>query len=571
VTIGVEWPGASPQEVERELTQPIEEAVGKLPGVRSVRSQSRKGRSIVTVEFAPAHHRRVALRDVSNALTTIRELPEDSERPVLSPIKPDALPLLWLVVHGSQPVTQLSEVAQKTVRPKLLTISQVAGVELAGLHERILEVYLDPVRLAAFAMTASDVLQAIRKSRVDVPGAAIKSPSRRIVRSLGQPSTAEDLGKIVILVRKEAPIFLRQVAAVTQERKIHGIARFNGKPAVGLALFSFSDDPAALVASVKKALPGVRASLPEGVKLDVALDYQPGGQEALLVEVRFPPGTGLERANALLARAENILTGLKDPLSKKAVIASRWATLPVEADRPRDGAVYVQLVPARQRSWTSQEVSREVRRRLKELPGIQASVWNLSEQGSRARADVVEAVLTGPDLEQLARWSQRVQQKLSASEMVVDVVSDLRAGEPEMHVEVDREKAARLGITIRQINEVLQLALDGVVVESAGDDGVNLRVRMARAKPEGANLLEQIPVPAAGMMIPLSTLAHLRLIKGTPVIHRHNGWRSVTLRVHSARNIKEKKLEAACRGIAAEVYRELALPASYRVAEVSHP
>jgi len=171
VMVMTQVPGAAPKEIESDVTNKVEEAVNTISGIEELTSMSNEGLSIVYVQFALDKDIDVAAQEVRDRVNTVGgDLPLGAEAPVIQKIDPDATPVLFISVKADKPIREITEVADKTLRPRLENVSGVGQITIIGGRERQINVILDPVKLRANNLTAADVQRVIAGQNVTMPG-----------------------------------------------------------------------------------------------------------------------------------------------------------------------------------------------------------------------------------------------------------------------------------------------------------------------------------------------------------------------------------------------------------------
>jgi multidrug efflux pump len=277
VSVTTFYRGASPAVVETEITDVLEETLATLEGVKQMTSSSREQGSVVTIEFELSRNVDEAANDVRDKVSRIRgRLPVEAEDPVVSRVDVNAQPVLWLGLSSDRHTSlELSDLADRVLKERLQRLPGVGGVFIGGERRYAMRVWLDPMRMAAYGLTPVEVERAIRSANAELPGGRVEGDQREFaVRTVGELTTPDEFAAIIVRQSADNPVRLRDVASVTvgaeDERTI---ARYNGRPAVGLGVVKQSKASTVDVARVvRAALPGLRAALPEGMRLDVAYD-----------------------------------------------------------------------------------------------------------------------------------------------------------------------------------------------------------------------------------------------------------------------------------------------------------
>ncbi len=268
------YPGASPVVVESEVTRPIEEAVNTISGVKHIRSYSFEGNSTVVVEFDLATDPTVAVQDVRDRVATVTgRLRREVDPPTVSRANPNDDPVMTLALASSTltPVA-LSTLADQQVKKRLMQVGGVGEVKLVGLSRREVRIDLDPVRLQALGLAASDVVEALNRDNLDTPAGRVRASgqdiSLRVDNRLGNIS---DFNSLVVASRAGRSILLADVATVrdgAEERS--SLALVNGTPALAIEITAARGaNVVATAEAVKAALALMQAALPAGTRVTV--------------------------------------------------------------------------------------------------------------------------------------------------------------------------------------------------------------------------------------------------------------------------------------------------------------
>jgi len=277
VSVVTLYRGASASVVETEITDVLEEQFATLEGVKTVKSSSKEGGSVITIEFELDRDVSEAANDIRDRVSRIRgTLPAEIEDPVISKVDANAQPIIWLALYSeTQSTLDLSYFADQVLKEKIQRLSGVGGVFLGGERRYAMRVWIDPLRMAAHKLTTYDIELAVRNENAEIPGGRVEGEKREFtVRTRGELSTPKEFGAIIVSQTGNNTVRLRDVADVSigaeDERTI---ARWNGKPAVGLGIIKQSKASTVDVAYVvNKSLPELKELLPAGVKLEIAYD-----------------------------------------------------------------------------------------------------------------------------------------------------------------------------------------------------------------------------------------------------------------------------------------------------------
>jgi HAE1 family hydrophobic/amphiphilic exporter-1 len=231
--------GASPEVMEEDVTDTLEEYLNTVQGVRDVTSVTTEGVTQITVTFELDKDLDVAAQDVRDKVALARhELPADVEPPLVQKFAVGDFPILWIPLLSDRSVVDNTEFLKNRVKPRLETIDGVGAAPLFGALERNIRIWLDGDALSARGLAAGDVIAALRREHVDIPGGRVES--REIEYSVKTDSefrTLEELGGLVLAERDGAPVHLRDVARIedgAEDEKI--LARFNGEPAIAIGI-----------------------------------------------------------------------------------------------------------------------------------------------------------------------------------------------------------------------------------------------------------------------------------------------------------------------------------------------
>ena len=235
VNVRTTLPGASPEEIESVISQPIEEAVNTVEGVNELRSISGQGSSYVLATFDLSRNIDVAAQDVRDRVATVvRDLPPDVQPPIVGKSDNDSTPVLTIAVSADRSLRELTEIADKIVKVQLERASGVGEVDLVGGLERAINVWVDADRLAAYQIPITAVRDAIVRQNADVPGGNVTSgPRESVLRTMGRIVEAREFDDLVIATRGGTPIRIRDIGQAedgTKEQRT--LARLDGVPTV---------------------------------------------------------------------------------------------------------------------------------------------------------------------------------------------------------------------------------------------------------------------------------------------------------------------------------------------------
>jgi HAE1 family hydrophobic/amphiphilic exporter-1 len=276
VTVTVINPGASPEEIETEITQKVEEAVNTISGIDELRSSSIEGVSQVFVQFVLEKDVNIAAQEVENRVqSVIPNLPETAEAPTVQKLDTDAAPVLRLVLSGPGNAKEVTQIAKKQIKERIESVSGVGQVTIVGGQERQVNVWVDPDLMRSYNVTPGEVAGAVRVQNLEFPSGRLdEGPVETSLRTLGKVRTVDDFGKIIVTNRGGYQVKVDDLGFVedgTEEARSKSF--FNGKPAVTLVVARQSGQNTVAVAKeVKERLDEIQPILPKGYKITILAD-----------------------------------------------------------------------------------------------------------------------------------------------------------------------------------------------------------------------------------------------------------------------------------------------------------
>jgi multidrug efflux pump len=268
--------GASPEDVETLLTRPIETELKGVTGIKEIRSSSNEGLSVIEVEFSPDVDLESALQRVRERVDLAKaELPSDiDDDPRVQDVDLSQIPVLVVSLAGEVGLVQLKEIAE-ALKDDVETIAGVNRVNVIGGREREVHVYVDPRRLSAFELSLGDVVTAVQRENLTVPGGELDIGGLKyLVRVPAEIKDPRELESFVVKVRDGVPVYVRDVATV-----VYGFedettrARLNGRPSVTLTVEKRTGANIIDVAdAVKQEVERRRATLPSSVTITIVAD-----------------------------------------------------------------------------------------------------------------------------------------------------------------------------------------------------------------------------------------------------------------------------------------------------------
>ena len=201
ITVNVSYPGANADVIMNQITEPLEQNINGIPGIRSLSSVSSQGSSRITVEFELSVDMETAANDVRDKVSRAqRFLPRDCDPPIVSKADADATPIMQISVRSdTRSLMEVSEIADLTVKERLQTIQDVSGVSIWGEKRYSMRLWLDPDKMAGYGVTPMDVKNAIDKENVELPSGRIEGDKIELsIRTLGLMSTPYEFNNVII-------------------------------------------------------------------------------------------------------------------------------------------------------------------------------------------------------------------------------------------------------------------------------------------------------------------------------------------------------------------------------------
>ncbi|HET7342564.1 MAG TPA: efflux RND transporter permease subunit [Methylomirabilota bacterium] len=276
VSVRVDLPGASTEEMETLVAQKLEEQINTIQGIQELRSISGTGTVVVIVTFALNRQIDVAAQDVRDKVAiAVRNLPRDILPPVVSKFDNDQAPVLTVALSGDRDVRELTEIADKIARPVLERSSGVGEVRIIGGLLRAINVWVDPDRLAAYQIPITSVRDAVARQNADLPGGNVTSGlTEASLRTMGRIAEPRDFNDLVVATLNGVGVRVRDIGyAEDGTKEQRSAARLNGVPTVIMEVRRQSgENTVAVIEGVKARLASLRTQVPPDVKLEVIRD-----------------------------------------------------------------------------------------------------------------------------------------------------------------------------------------------------------------------------------------------------------------------------------------------------------
>jgi HAE1 family hydrophobic/amphiphilic exporter-1 len=285
VRVSTRLPGASPEEMESQVSRPIEEVLNTIEGIKELQSISASGMSLVTVTFELDRNIEAAAQDIRDRLGKVaRDLPRDADPPIVIKSDNDLSPVLTIAVSGQRSQRELTEIADKIVKVQIERSVGVGEVEIVGGLERAINVWIDADRMAVYRIPITAVRQAVDRQNANIAGGNVTTSLReQSLRTMGRLTDSRTFNDLVIATRNGSPIRVSDIGwAEDGTKEQRSVARLNGIPAVTLEVRRQSGaNTVAVIEGVKAKLARVQAQLPADVKMEVIRDQSRYIYEAL--------------------------------------------------------------------------------------------------------------------------------------------------------------------------------------------------------------------------------------------------------------------------------------------------
>ena len=240
ISVTCSYPGANAEVIENQITEPLEQNINGIPGIRSLSSTSQQGQCRITVEFELSVDLETAANDVRDKVSRAqRYLPRDCDPPTVSKADADASPILMVAIQSNtRSLLELSEIADLTVKEQLQTIPDVSSVSIWGEKRYSMRLWLDPVKMAGYSITPVDVKNAIDKQNLELPSGSIEGNTVELtLRTMGQMHTAKEFNNIILKEQNGQVVRFSDIGyAELGPADLKSYMKMNGVPMVGVVV-----------------------------------------------------------------------------------------------------------------------------------------------------------------------------------------------------------------------------------------------------------------------------------------------------------------------------------------------
>jgi hydrophobe/amphiphile efflux-1 (HAE1) family protein len=278
ITVSTNYIGANADVIESQITEPLEESINGIAGIRSLNSTSADGRSTITVEFELGVDMEAAANDVRDRVSrAIRSLPPDTDPPVVTKSDADASPIVVITLQSSaRDLMELSDIANNVFKERLQTISGVSEIRIWGEKKYAIKLYMDPAKLASYQLTPEDVRTALNRENIELPSGRIEGyRTELVIRTKGRLVTEDDFNNMIIRENDNTLIRFKDIgkAVLTAENERTIMRGNNAIPMVGVAVTPQPGaNQIAIADEVYKRVEQIKLDMPSDIILGLALD-----------------------------------------------------------------------------------------------------------------------------------------------------------------------------------------------------------------------------------------------------------------------------------------------------------
>lgn len=270
------YPGAGPEEVESQVSEPLESILNNVSNIKELHSTSSEGQSTILVLFEWETDMDTAALDVREKIAMVEKyLPDEVDKPMVIKMDPSMLPVIQLGLSGSHDLAQLQKIAEDVIEPRLSRIPEVSSVIMTGGLEREIKVEVDPVKVENYGLTLGQVTGVLRAENFNMSGGKVEQGGREyFVRNLQQFESLEDIRNVAILTSSGNTIYLKDIATIVDGYKDDPqLTRVNGVSAVGIHCLKQTDANTVTVSrEVQKELEKIKQELGGTIDVKVIFD-----------------------------------------------------------------------------------------------------------------------------------------------------------------------------------------------------------------------------------------------------------------------------------------------------------
>jgi multidrug efflux pump len=278
VNVSTTYPGANAEIIESQITEPLEESINGIAGIRTLSSSSRDGRSSITVEFDLGVDMEAAANDVRDRVSrSLGNLPKDVDPPIVSKADADSNPIFFINIRSDKrPLLDLNEIVQRGFREKFQTVPGVSSVQIWGEKKYSMRLRIDPIKMSSYGLTAADIVNALNRQNVELPSGSIEGQNMELsVRTLGRLQTPQDFNTLIIKEDVDKVVQFQDVgfAELAPENE-RTLLRRDGIPMLAVAVIPQPGaNQIAIVESLYTKMEQIKKDLPADIMVDLGFDY----------------------------------------------------------------------------------------------------------------------------------------------------------------------------------------------------------------------------------------------------------------------------------------------------------
>ena len=569
--------------VAETVAAPIEQQVNGVEKMRYMRSRcNNDGTYTLHVAFAAGADANMVQVLVQNRVALALPLLPDAVQQRGITVKKKSPGAILIVIlrspDGSRNIRDLSNEATVGLKDELARLPGTSEVTCIGCIDCGARVKLDPAKMAASNLTAGDVVAALQQQNAQAAAGQIGQPAApprqgfQLTITGPRLTDPEQLKEVVLQRRCRRPRGSPQGRCRCRrgDRREGSQALLNGKAVVALAVCLLPGArPQEVSAAVRTRLADLRPSLAKGVAADVSFDFtsnpepadRPATPRYLLLDLVMPGGASAERTRKAFARCQ---TMLHDVAGVQDILALSENPLDAFSARP---CLVVRLAPAGKTSPGREKVIETIRSRLAAVAEATVRLRDLSGPGGfRGGYPVAMAVEDrGREQKHLGELAGRLARRLRETKKLTDVWADSELTSPQVYVDVDRAKAARLGVALNDVFSTLQVAGGGLFVNDPNRFGQTWQVRVESDGKKPAEIGKLRVRGASGHMVPLSAVVAVRTTAGPTFIDRFNLYPIVEISANPAAGVSLDQIHAICEPLFGTIRKELGLSEAYRL------
>jgi multidrug efflux system membrane fusion protein len=584
IVVEAAYPGANAQIVADTVAAPVEQQINGVERLKRMVSRcTDDGRYVLMLSFDTATDLDATQLVVQNRVSlAVPLLPAAVVNSGVAVRKLSTGPCLVVVLtspDASRDTRYLGGYASLQIRDELARVGGVGDVSVLGGENHELRIIVDGDKLAALNLTTDDVLKALRQQNLQekvgsgAPSAAKTADQLELRLDVsGRAAEPEALSRIVVKTASGGGlILLRDVAKVEAgSGSSNGGARFDGRPAVALVItLASSAKPSEVSTAVRERMEKLKSSFPPGLDYNVALDLVPPARSGpaapyrcLLAEPMLPAGASADRWAECRNQYADII--------RQTEGVRRVLSLPENPfGRFRGGSCVVAIFDAGPKEADWQRAKQAIRARLTQ--DVRSATPRLCDLAGPAGVWPVgypiEFALRGPDAQSVREFGIALSARLAQTGQLSDMVDGPKTA-PGLDVEVDRKKAAVLGVSLADIGETIRIALGSAEIEQGDSTGRSVRVRLQieAGQRDAAGELKRLKVRGAeGQMVPLSSIVALRDVDAPTSVDRVDLRPAATISGNPTTGVSLAEARWLCETLAEQVRKELRLPAEYEL------